>query len=210
MLVGMAALFLAASPVYAATHVLVFGDSLSAAHGIARDDGWVALLRQRLAANDSGVTVTNASVSGETTAGGRARLPAALNKHDPDIVILELGGNDGLRALPIADMKANLAAMIEASRDAGAEVFLLGMRIPSNYGKGYTERFHLVYGQLAERYDVVAMDFFLAPVALKSRYFQSDGIHPNAEAQPLLLEHIWPELSSLVDTTNANRSPAAS
>lgn len=200
-------LLFAATSVYAAGGVLVFGDSLSAAHGIARDDGWVALLRELLAAGDTPVAVNNASVSGETTAGGLARLPAALTRTQPEVVVLELGANDGLRALPIADMQANLASMIEASREANARVLLLGMRIPSNYGKDYGDRFHAAFEALADRYELAYVPFFLAPIASDRDNFQDDGLHPNAQAQPALLDHVWQQLAPLLP--GASQIPAA-
>ncbi|WP_245968448.1 arylesterase [Salinisphaera orenii] len=194
-------------PVYAAGGILVFGDSLSAAYGIDRSAGWVALLRERLAAADASLAVHNASVSGETTAGGRERLPEALARTEPDIVVLELGANDGLRALSLEAMQANLAAMIEASREAGAEVLLLGMRIPTNYGRDYGERFHASFETLAERHDVAYVPFFLAPIARDRSAFQDDGVHPDAAAQPALLEHVWPALEPLV--TKVRQTSAA-
>ncbi|WP_353248760.1 arylesterase [Salinisphaera sp. T31B1] len=195
-------------PVYAAPTVLVFGDSLSAGYGLARDAGWVALLERRLAERDTPVRVVNASVSGETTAGGRARLEGELARTEPDIVILELGGNDGLRALPVADMQTNLAAMIAASRAAGARVLLLGMRIPANYGKRYSEQFHRAFEQTADKQDVAYVPFFLAPIANDRANFQDDGIHPNAEAQPAMLDAVWPTLKPLIDQT-LSQTPAA-
>ena len=193
-----AVLFASSSLAYAQSSVLVFGDSLSAGYGLARGEGWVALLRERLEASDADVKVVNASVSGETSAGGRGRLDAALARHEPDVVILELGANDGLRALPIAKMKTNLAAMIDASRESGAEVLLLGMRIPSNYGKRYAEDFHQAFVSLAEETDVAFVPFFLAPIATDRSNFQDDGVHPNADAQPAMLDEIWPELAPLL------------
>lgn len=193
-----AVLFATCSLAYAQSSVLVFGDSLSAGYGLARGEGWVALLRERLEASDADVKVVNASVSGETSAGGRGRLDAALERHDPDVVILELGANDGLRALPVAKMKANLRAMIDASQASGAKVLLLGMRIPSNYGKRYADNFHQAFVSLADETDVAFVPFFLAPIAADRSNFQNDGVHPNADAQPAMLEEIWPELAPLL------------
>lgn len=187
-----------ASAAYAGEGILVFGDSLSAGYGIERSEGWVALLRDRLAHANANIEVVNASVSGETSAGGRGRLEAALDRHDPAVVILELGANDGLRALPIDRMKANLEAMVAASREAGAKVLLLGMRIPSNYGPDYSTRFHQAFVDVAEATDVAFVPFFLEPIAMDRAYFQNDGVHPNAEAQPKLLDIVWPKLRVLL------------
>lgn len=193
-------LLLAAAPTWAGTTLLVVGDSLSAAYGMQRSDGWVALLEQRLAQRlDGKYTVVNASISGETTAGGLRRLPDLLDRHDPDIVILELGANDGLNALSPAQMQANLAAMIEQSQNAGARILLLGVRLPSNYGLAYTQRFHNVYDALAQEYDIAHLPFFLAPIAQNRSLFQADGLHPTAAAQPVLLDHVWSALVALLE-----------
>ena len=194
----MVLLMLACSSVYAADSILVFGDSLSAAHGIDREDGWVALLRQRLDDAGRDVQVVNASVSGETTRGGLNRLPGALEDHAPSIVILELGANDGLRALPIDAMRANLERMIGLSRQAGARVLLLGMRIPTNYGRDYSERFHRAFVDVADATGVAFVPFFLKPIAMDRSNFQADGVHPNAAAQGALLDVVWPEVSGLL------------
>jgi len=180
-----------------ATTILVMGDSLSSAYGIPVERGWVKLLERKIHKEHKPATVVNASVSGEISAGGRRRLPALLQRFHPDIVILELGGNDGLRGIPPAVMEANLAAMIEASRAAGARVLLLGMKIPRNYGPRYGQMFEAVYRRLASRYAVTFIPFFLAGVALDPRLMQSDGIHPNARAQPLLMERVWRAYSKL-------------
>ncbi len=185
-------------------NILILGDSLSAAYGMQRAQGWVALLGDKLEDEGYPHTLVNASISGETTSGGLRRLPALLQKHEPEIVILELGANDGLRALSIDAMRENLAAMIKQSQAAGARVLLLGMRIPSNYGPAYTESFHAVFGQIFKQYDTAVVDFFLAPIALQQDYFQDDRIHPNPKAQPLLLGHVWSSLTSLLD--NERRS----
>jgi acyl-CoA thioesterase-1 len=179
--------------------ILVFGDSISAGYGLPRDEaGWVALLQTRLRTQEYGYQVVNASVSGETTAGGLARLPRALMLHRPRIVILELGGNDGLRALPIAQMRANLVRMIDLATAAGAEVLLLGMRIPPNYGPEYTEQFHSCYSELARDKKLPAVPFLLNDIALDSKLMQADGIHPNALGQPKLLANVWPALKPLL------------
>ena len=179
--------------------IVVLGDSLSAAYGMQRAQGWIALLGEKLEDEGYPHTLVNASISGETTSGGLRRLPSLLQKHQPEIVIIELGANDGLRALSINAMRANLEVMVEQSQTAGAQVLLLGMRIPSNYGPAYTEDFHAAFASLAKAHDTALVDFFLAPVALQESYFQSDRIHPNPKAQPLLLEHVWPTLKPLLE-----------
>lgn len=178
--------------------ILVLGDSLSAGYGIPVDQGWVARLQQRLDAEGYGYTVVNASVSGETTAGGLERLPRALSKHDPAVVIIELGGNDGLRGLPVAELRANLEALVAASRKAGAEAVLAAIRMPPNYGPQYTEKFYAVYESLARERKVPWVPFFLEGVALREDLFQDDGIHPAIEAQPVLLDNVWPVLEPLL------------
>jgi acyl-CoA thioesterase-1 len=176
--------------------ILVFGDSLSAAYGLRAGEGWVTLLEKRLAGK--GYRVVNASVSGETTSGGRARLPRALEQHRPQIVILELGGNDGLRGLPVATAEANLADMIQRVRAAGARLLLLGIRIPPNYGAAYTKQLDAMYVQLAERNKVPFVPFFLEGVALDAGLMQADGVHPNAAGQPRLLDNVWKGLEPLL------------
>ncbi|MAA76200.1 MAG: arylesterase [Salinisphaeraceae bacterium] len=178
--------------------ILVLGDSLSAAYGLDKDDGWVALMRDRLATEGYPHQVFNASISGETTSGGLRRLPDLLDRHAPQIVVLELGANDGLRALSLSAMRGNLKQMIQASREAGAQVLLLGMRIPQNYGATYADAFFESFQQLATQMDVAAVEFFLAPIALNQDYFQSDRLHPNAAAQPMLLDEMWDELAGML------------
>jgi acyl-CoA thioesterase-1 len=179
--------------------ILVFGDSISAGYGLGRvDQGWVALLQTRLKEQEYGYQVVNASVSGETTAGGLARLPRALTLHQPKIVVLELGGNDGLRALPIAQMRANLVRMIDLSTAAGAQVLLLGMRMPPNYGPDFTEQFRLCYSEVARDKKVPLVPFLLNDIALSANLMQADGIHPNEVGQPQLLANIWPSLKPLL------------
>jgi acyl-CoA thioesterase-1 len=200
-LIVLAVLWLAALPAAHADApvILVFGDSISAGYGLPRvEQGWVALLQARLKQQGYGDEVVNASVSGETTEGGLARLPRALSLHHPHIVILELGGNDGLRALPIADMRADLSRMIDLSTAAGAKVLLLGMRIPPNYGPAYTAQFSQVYADLAAARHVPAVPFLLDGVALNPDLMQADGIHPNPAGQPRLLENVWPALMPLL------------
>jgi acyl-CoA thioesterase-1 len=174
--------------------ILVLGDSLSAGYGMSEQESWVSLLRDRLAAEGYGYAVVNASLTGDTTGSGLKRLPRTLALHRPAIVIIELGGNDGLRGIPIKVMRSNLAEMIELSRAAGAEVILAGMQIPTNYGSGYTQAFTAVYPDLARQYRVELVEFFLERVALDLDLIQPDGIHPTAEAQPLLLDNVWPVL----------------
>jgi acyl-CoA thioesterase-1 len=179
--------------------ILVFGDSISAGYGLARvDQGWVALLQTRLKDQEYVYQVVNASVSGETTAGGLARLPRALTLHQPKIVILELGGNDGLRALPIAQMRANLVHMVDLATAAGAQVLLLGMRIPPNYGPDFTEQFRLSYSDLARDKKLPLVPFLLNDIALFPNLMQSDGIHPNELGQLKLLDNVWPSLKPLL------------
>jgi acyl-CoA thioesterase-1 len=179
--------------------ILVFGDSISAGYGLPRvEQGWVALLQAKLREQGYGYEVVNASVSGETTEGGLARLPRALSLHHPQIVILELGGNDGLRALPILDMRSDLSRMIDLSAAAGARVLLLGMRIPPNYGAAYTAQFRQVYADLAEARHLSTVPFLLDGIALNADLMQADGIHPNAAGQPRLLENVWPALMPLL------------
>ncbi len=191
---------MAAATADAATPViLVFGDSLSAGYGLAHvEQGWVELLRTKLKDEGYGTPVVNASVSGETTAGGLARLPRALALHHPSIVIIELGGNDGLRALPIDQMRANLAKMIELSKASGARVLLLGMRIPPNYGPEYTAQFQHVYLDLARTENTPLVPFFMNDIALSPNLMQADGIHPNELGQPKLLVNAWSELKPLL------------
>ena len=178
--------------------ILVLGDSLSAGYGIPVEQGWVARLQKRLDAEGYGYTVVNASVSGETTVGGLERLPRALAKHAPAVVIIELGGNDGLRGLPVAELRANLEALVATSRKAGAEALLAAIRMPPNYGPQYTERFYAVYESLARERKVPWVPFFLEGVALREDLFQDDGIHPDLEAQPILLDNVWPVLEPLL------------
>jgi acyl-CoA thioesterase I len=172
----------------------VLGDSLSAAYGLRVEQGWVALLQKRLEAQGYGYRVVNASVSGETSDGGLQRLPRALQLHKPAIVILELGANDALRGLPLNRTQANLQRMVTQSKRAGAQVVLLGMRIPPNYGPKYTAQFYDMYQDLAKKEKLRLVPFFLEQVALKEDLMQADGLHPNGTAQPILLDTLWPEL----------------
>ncbi len=198
----MLVMLLGAAPIYASTSeenlltLLVMGDSLSAAYGIEQEQGWVALLAERL---EGEAQVVNASISGETTSGGAQRFSDIIGQREPDIVLLELGGNDGLRGLPPAQMRANLATMIEQSQQAGAEVLLLGIDIPPNYGQAYRDAFTGVYYSLAEEYDLSLVPFLLEDIALNQQLMQSDGIHPTADAQPIILDNVWPALEPLLE-----------
>jgi acyl-CoA thioesterase-1 len=178
--------------------ILVLGDSLSAGYGVKVDATWVALLNTRLAKQGYGYRVVNASISGETTTGARSRLPRALELHKPAVVIIELGGNDGLRGLPLKQVRGNFENLIETSQAAQAKVVLVGMRMPPNYGPEYANSFHALYAELAKKYDVPLVDFFLDGVALDDTLMQADGIHPNATAQPKLLDNLWPALSKVL------------
>jgi acyl-CoA thioesterase-1 len=178
--------------------ILVLGDSLSAGYGLAPGQGWVALLQQRLKKEGYGHRVVNASVSGETTDGGLARLDRALETHKPGLVVLELGGNDGLRGLPVSRVETNLGLMITRSRAAGAEVLLLTVQMPTNYGPQYTDSYRKVYENLRTRYKVGVAALMGPELAVDLDYFLPDGIHPNARAQPLLLDNVWGPLTPLL------------
>lgn len=179
--------------------LLVLGDSLSAAYGLAAEQGWVALLEKRLAARRQPWRVINVSISGETTAGGASAIQAALDVHTPSVVMIELGANDGLRGLPLDATAANLRRIIIAAKVANAAVLLIGMRIPPNYGPDYTAAFEAMYHDLARELDVTLLPFLLAPIATESSAFQADGLHPVALAQPRVLEHVWSELRALIE-----------
>jgi acyl-CoA thioesterase-1 len=189
-----ALLLLASGLARAAPSVLVFGDSLSAGYGIARESGWVALLGRRLAGYD----VVNASVSGETTDGGLTRLPAVLAAHRPALVILELGANDGLRGLPLEQTGHNLERMVDLIRKGGARPLLVGMQLPPNYGPAYERKFRALYSDVAKTKKVRLVPFLLAGMADDRSRFQADGLHPDAEAQPVLLNNVWRELRPML------------
>ena len=174
--------------------ILIFGDSLSAAYGIGEDEGWVTLLAERLAQEDSELEVVNGSVSGETTTGGRARLPSLLERYNPAFVLIELGGNDGLRGLPLSLMRENLTDMIQLSQSSGATVMIAGMQIPPNYGPRYTEPFFAQYAELAEEFDLYLIPFLIDGIPQQPELMQADGIHPKAEAQSMILDNFWPVL----------------
>lgn len=190
--------FFATCAYSASKTVLVLGDSLSAEYGIARGAGWVTLLEQRVKAEQIDASIVNASISGETTSGGKARLAELLGQHRPSIVVIELGGNDGLRGLPLAAAEANLRAMIHESLKAKAKVLLVGMQIPPNYGREYADRFSGLYQKLSKEAKVPLVPFLLEGVASRPQLFQADRIHPLAEAQPIMLNNIWPHLKSLL------------
>lgn len=191
-------LLLLALPV-PAQNILLIGDSISAAFGLEIEQGWVSLLQKRLEEQDYPHRVVNASVSGETTAGGLARLPVLLEQVQPELVIIELGGNDGLRGLPAANMQQNLSAMVEQSRASGADVILLGMRIPPNYGPRYNDAFEQVFVDLSQSLDVPLVPFLLEGVGTIPELMLDDGIHPGAAAQPLLLDNAWPVIRQWLD-----------
>ena len=188
----------AASAHSAPKTVLVLGDSLSAEYGLARGTGWVALAEKKVKDQKLDAEIVNASVSGETTSGGRSRLPALLTKHKPALVVIELGANDGLRGLPVAAAQANLKAMADTAGKSGAKVMLVGMRIPPNYGRDYSEKFYAMYGTLSRELKAPLVPFMLDGVAEKTEMFQPDRLHPLAEAHPTILNNIWPVLEKSI------------
>ena len=185
-------------PLLAGPSIVILGDSLSAAYGMEISQSWPSLLQQRLIENGYAHRIFNSSIAGDTTQGGATRLPRLLDKNQPDVVILELGGNDGLRGLPIEVTGNNLSSMIEQSQSAGASVILSEMRIPPNYGRTYTEKFNTLYTTLADEYGVSLLPFLLDDIALEPGLMMADGIHPTAEAQPLILEKVWIQLEPLL------------
>lgn len=188
----------AASAHSAPKTVLVLGDSLSAEYGLARGTGWVALAEKKVKDQKLDAEIVNASVSGETTSGGRSRLPALLTKHKPALVVIELGANDGLRGLPVAAAQANLKAMADTAGKSGAKVMLIGMRIPPNYGRDYSDKFYAMYGTLSRELKAPLVPFMLDGVAEKTEMFQPDRLHPLAEAHPTILNNIWPVLEKSI------------
>ena len=178
--------------------LLVLGDSLSAEYGLTRGTGWVALLSKRLAEKRLPFEVINASISGETTAGGQTRLAQLLERHRPAVVVIELGGNDALRGLPLASTEDNLRTMVKAAKKSGAQTLLLGMMMPPNYGRAYGEQFASSFKRVADGEKVALVPFFLAGIGDRIELFQPDRIHPTEQAQPLMLENVWPALSKLV------------
>lgn len=197
-LIFMLMLCLRSGGAQAADTVLVFGDSLSAGYGIAVRQSWPALLADHLRAEKLPQTVVNASISGETTAGGRSRLPTVLRQHRPAVVVLALGANDGLRGLPLAQTRDNLAAMLRAAKAAGARVLLVGMQLPPNYGPDYTREFNALFTTLARQEKTALLPFLLEPIALDEAAFQADRLHPTAAAQPRILAHVWQSLKPLL------------
>ncbi len=199
--VALAALLLltgAASAHSAPKTVLVLGDSLSAEYGLSRGAGWVALAERRLKSDNIDAAIVNASISGETTSGGRTRLPELLDKYRPTLVVIELGANDGLRGLPVAAAEANLRAMAAAAHQAKARVLLVGMRMPPNYGRDYADKFFAMYASLSKELKAPLVPFMLEGVADKAQLFQPDRLHPTAEAHPIILANIWPSLQKLL------------
>lgn len=191
------ALLFSTTPAWAAKTILVMGDSLSAGYGIGLDQAWPALLNKRLAEKHLDYSVANLSISGETTAGGRARLGPALRQHKPAVVIIALGANDGLRGLALTQVRANLTAMVNDAQGSGAKVLLAGMRLPPNYGP-YATEFQSSFAGIARARKTALLEFLLEPVAARSDLFQADNLHPVAAAQPLILEHVWPALAPLL------------
>ena len=192
----MALLF--AAQAHAAHTILVVGDSLSAAYGLSQDRGWVSLMQQRLVAERYPYHVVNASISGDTSSGGLYRIDALLASQKPKIVIVELGANDGLRGLPLDATQSNLDTIIRRVKQSGAQVLLIGMRLPPNYGPAYTEKFQHLFDTLATKNHIHRVPFLLAPIASKRAYFQADGLHPTADAEPLLLDTVWIELKPML------------
>jgi acyl-CoA thioesterase-1 len=196
-------------PVPASPALLVVGDSLSAGYGVTTDRRWVTLLEERMRQRCPGSQVINASISGDTSSGGVTRLPPLLLQHQPGLVIVELGGNDGLRGIGAKTMRQNLLQMVRLSKDAGAQVLLLGVRLPANYGPDFVNAFHQVYYDVAEAASVPLVPFFLDGVALDRGLMQGDGIHPNDEAQPRLLENVWHKLEPLLTAPESGFSCTA-
>ncbi|MGH8219207.1 MAG: arylesterase [Steroidobacteraceae bacterium] len=185
--------------------ILVFGDSLSAAYGLASAEGWAALLQRRLREQGYGYRIVNASISGETTSGGLQRLPRALALQRPAIVLLELGANDGLRGLPLSLIRGNLEQMIRLSEESGARVLLLGIELPPNYGARYADEFRGLYPELAKQFRLPLVPFLLDHVALQPGLMQSDGLHPDAAGEPIVLENVWSELKPMLHSARDAR-----
>ena len=194
---------IAVAPAHAARTILVFGDSLSAGYGLPSGSGWVSLLEQRLKRDRLDYAVINASISGETTLGGRNRIVSALTEHQPSVVVVQLGGNDGLRGNSIEETRRNLIAIVKASRVSGAKVLLVGIRIPPNYGQVYTRRFEALFAEVARQQNASLVPFMLQGFADKREWFQSDGIHPAVEAQPRILDNIYRRLRALLTPQRA-------
>jgi acyl-CoA thioesterase-1 len=178
--------------------ILIMGDSLSAGYGIQVQEGWAALLQKKLSDNDHSYDVVNESISGETTDGGLRRFPSILQRNNPDIIILELGANDGLRGFPLPIIQNNLTQLVSMGLAKGAKVLILGMHIPPNYGTHYTEKFHAIYQKIASEKNTALVSFFLEGIATNNDYMQADGLHPNAQGQPLILNNVWLQLEPLL------------
>jgi acyl-CoA thioesterase-1 len=191
-------LLLIAAPAHAARTLLVFGDSLSAGYGLPQRNGWVTLLEKRLAEGGYDYKVINASISGETTVGGKNRISLLLRRHKPDVLLVQLGANDGLRGARLTDIRRHLVAIVTACKRAGTEVVLVGMRLPPNYGAEYVDGFQAVYADVARQHQVALVPFLLEGFAEKRQLFQHDGIHPKLEAQPLMLDNVWPVLQPVL------------
>lgn len=187
--------------------IVILGDSLSAAYGMETHESWPSLLQQRLDQNGHAYRVFNSSITGDTTQGGLARLPRLLEKQRPAVVLIELGGNDGLRGLPLEVTRNNLTSMIEKSRASGAEVIISEIRIPPNYGRTYTEKFNAIFHELAEQENVTLLPFLLEEVALEPGMMQADGIHPTATAQPMILDAVWEEIEPLLEGVAEGTGP---
>lgn len=201
LMVGFLLWSVAAQAAQPAPVVLVFGDSLSASYGIPADRGWVSLLERRIQQKKPGYRVVNASISGETTSGGRYRIEPILAEHRPAVVILELGANDGLRGLPLNAVASNLNAIISACRNRKARVLLIGMRLPPNYGNAYAAKFQAIYPQAAQRHEIPLLPFLLEGFAGNPELFQADGLHPTTAAQPLIMERVWKVLQPILATS---------
>lgn len=178
--------------------ILVAGDSLSAEYGLKRDSGWVSLIAQKLAGENYGYRIQNSSISGDTTSGGVSRMPELLKRYAPEIVIIELGSNDALRGLSLAQTKENLSSMIQMAQEANARVLLVGMQIPPNYGASYAEQFRRIFTTLEARHEVGLVPFLLESIATGRQWFQADGIHPNESAQPILAKNVWAGLAPML------------
>jgi len=196
--VFLVSLFLCISSLTQAKSIVVLGDSISAAYGFEVEQGWVALMQENIKSEYPDYTIYNESISGDTSAGGLARLPLIIKKYKPNIIMLELGANDGLRGMSLFAMKKNLSAIIEQSKKSGAQVLILSMRIPSNYGKRFTDMFYGSYQKLSTQHEVSVVPFILENVALDKKFMQRDGLHPNALAQPIISNHIYPYLIKLL------------
>ena len=200
-LVSVVLLLLVAPTAFSAQTILIVGDSLSSGYGIETSQSWVSLLQAKIKKQKLSAQVINASISGETTIGGANKIQQVLQLHHPNIVLIALGGNDGLRGLNLNEMQANLETIIKAAKKTGAEVMLIGMKIPPNYGIQYTQQFHATYHHLSQQYQTQFVPFLLEGVGGNPKLMQQDGLHPNATAQPIILDNVWAILSPLLQTT---------